>query len=343
MAIEYENTPVEWQNQGTEPSEDLKINGFQAGYKPPAQVFNYLQNNISSCLNELQTKLNELSNAVNELPGDIGDVGETVEQMQTDITNINSSIDQIQTDLTTLDEDAIKGIKGNGTTINPSSTGIVNITPNNIGAAASTHYHNASQITSGTLPIERGGTGGATAEEVRENLGVVATDLSNVDNEVFADKATSAGVGSRTILFESETAEGETLIEDTSSPYITPANAPVKLYFSDVNIEDYERIEIWGISGSAQNDSDRTKDLQFIVSLSPRHIISTRSVLISGTYYQMTHSRLRIPIYNDISTHVDFLKYELSSDPTAIDNLTGYWAVLPANNTIFICKVIGYK
>ena len=201
MAIEYENTPVEWQNQGTEPSEDLKINGFQAGYKPPAQVFNYLQNNISSCLNELQTKLNELSNAVNELPGDIGDVGETVEQMQTDITNINSSIDQIQTDLTTLEGDAIKGIKGNGTTINPSSTGIVNITPNNIGAAASTHYHNASQITSGTLPIERGGTGSTTAEEVRENLGVVATDLSNVDNEVFADKATSAGIASGTVLF----------------------------------------------------------------------------------------------------------------------------------------------
>lgn len=125
MAITFEKTPLEWQNPGTEPSTDLKENGFSAGYRPAASTFNYQINNTSECLTELQTKLSD------------------------------------------LDQDAIKGIKGNGTTINPSSTGVINITPNNIGAAASTHYHNASQITSGVLPIERGGTGATTLEEAR--------------------------------------------------------------------------------------------------------------------------------------------------------------------------------
>lgn len=154
MAIDFENTPTKWQNKGTEPSDDLKSNGYQPGYKPPAQVFNYLQNNTSECLSELQTKLSD------------------------------------------LDGDVIKGVKGNGSTINPSSTGIINITPNNIGAATATHYHSANQITSGTLSIVRGGTGATTAEEARTNLGVASSDLSNVDNTVFLEKATSAGVGS---------------------------------------------------------------------------------------------------------------------------------------------------
>lgn len=129
MAITFEKTPLEWKNSGTEPSTDLKENGFSAGYRPAASTFNYQINNTSECLTELQTKLSD------------------------------------------LDQDAIKGIKGNGTTINPSSTGIINITPNNIGAAASTHYHNASQITSGVLPIERGGTGATTLEEALEVFG----------------------------------------------------------------------------------------------------------------------------------------------------------------------------
>lgn len=47
-----------------------------------------------------------------------------------------------------------------------------NIAPNNIGAAPNVHEHAASDITSGTLPLARGGTGGATAQAARTNLGV---------------------------------------------------------------------------------------------------------------------------------------------------------------------------
>lgn len=41
-----------------------------------------------------------------------------------------------------------------------------------IGAAAASHTHGAGDITSGTLPVSRGGTGGTTAEAARSNLGI---------------------------------------------------------------------------------------------------------------------------------------------------------------------------
>lgn len=45
-------------------------------------------------------------------------------------------------------------------------------TPAEIGAAATSHTHGAGDITSGTLPIARGGTGGTTATKARTNLEV---------------------------------------------------------------------------------------------------------------------------------------------------------------------------
>ncbi|WP_293969357.1 phage tail protein [uncultured Ruminococcus sp.] len=48
------------------------------------------------------------------------------------------------------------------------------ITCSTIGAATSSHPHAATDITSGTLPISRGGTGGTTAINARKNLGMQA-------------------------------------------------------------------------------------------------------------------------------------------------------------------------
>lgn len=57
MAIEFTNKPNKWTNEGTAPSEDLKTNGFQAGYKPPAAVFNNQWHTTGECIEELQTKV----------------------------------------------------------------------------------------------------------------------------------------------------------------------------------------------------------------------------------------------------------------------------------------------
>ena len=46
------------------------------------------------------------------------------------------------------------------------------VTAAQAGAAEAEHTHDASDINSGTLPIERGGTGADTAEDALENLGI---------------------------------------------------------------------------------------------------------------------------------------------------------------------------
>ena len=52
------------------------------------------------------------------------------------------------------------------------------VTPSNIGAAESSHNHSASNITSGTLPISRGGTGATSASSALSNLGVTISSGS---------------------------------------------------------------------------------------------------------------------------------------------------------------------
>lgn len=51
------------------------------------------------------------------------------------------------------------------------------------GKAASSHNHSASNITSGTLGIARGGTGGTTAASARANLDAVGLIVSDVEPE----------------------------------------------------------------------------------------------------------------------------------------------------------------
>ena len=53
----YDYTLPEWKNAGTAPSETLKTNGFQAGDRPPASVFNYQWHQTNGAITELQEKL----------------------------------------------------------------------------------------------------------------------------------------------------------------------------------------------------------------------------------------------------------------------------------------------
>lgn len=91
------------------------------------------------------------------------------------------------------EKNIIVGIQKNGTDLTvDSSTRKVNITvpttAADIGAAASSHNHSASNITSGTLPIARGGTGATSASAARTNLEVYSS--AEVDN-LLTGKASS--------------------------------------------------------------------------------------------------------------------------------------------------------
>lgn len=63
-------------------------------------------------------------------------------------------------------------VGGTGATTAADARTNLGITPANIGAAASSHKHDASDITSGALPIKRGGTGATNAKSALNNLGI---------------------------------------------------------------------------------------------------------------------------------------------------------------------------
>lgn len=46
--------PLQWDNEGDEPSDNLKANGFQAGQKPPASIFNHQWHKTEECITQLQ-------------------------------------------------------------------------------------------------------------------------------------------------------------------------------------------------------------------------------------------------------------------------------------------------
>ena len=85
-----------------------------------------------------------------------------------------SSVDGTFIGTNTISDYAVTGVKGSAESSYRS--GDVNITPANIGAAASSHTHSASNITSGTLGITRGGTGATTASAARTNLGLTGVE-----------------------------------------------------------------------------------------------------------------------------------------------------------------------
>lgn len=78
MAITFEQTPLRWDNAGTEPDESLKKSGYTAGMKPAASIFNYQINNASACLTELQAEVSELDTTLNTLDTTLNTLSETV-------------------------------------------------------------------------------------------------------------------------------------------------------------------------------------------------------------------------------------------------------------------------
>lgn len=159
MSIEFENHPVDWDNPGVEPSDVLKQEGFQAGYKPPAKIFNYLQHNTSECIDEIQTKISG------------------------------------------LDSEVIKGIRGNGTLINPDSSNIINLTPNNLGAVPISRKINGNALSSdvtlsatdvNAVPTTRTVNGKALAN----NISLTASDVGASTSTLYSTTIGTSWSGS---------------------------------------------------------------------------------------------------------------------------------------------------
>ena len=65
----FNHKMFDWQNQGAEPSAELKQSGFQAGYKPPATVFNNFWYKTSNAITELQTTFDGHTHTQSEVTG----------------------------------------------------------------------------------------------------------------------------------------------------------------------------------------------------------------------------------------------------------------------------------
>ena len=66
-----------WDNQGTEPSTNLKENGFEGGYKPPASVFNWFWSKVMRAITELQNVVNSKADFQNSTGGFNAGAGST--------------------------------------------------------------------------------------------------------------------------------------------------------------------------------------------------------------------------------------------------------------------------
>jgi len=130
----FEKTIPQWNAQGSEPPSSLKESGFTAGYKPPADYFNWFWYNVAACLAELQENLSNVDNTA--------DADKSVKSA-TSATTANKVGNAIVIKL------------NNGTTegtdmftFNGSAAKTLNITPALIGAATTTA---ASSTTAGLM------------------------------------------------------------------------------------------------------------------------------------------------------------------------------------------------
>lgn len=85
--MDFENKVPEWKNAGAEPSQELKTNGVTAGYKPPANLFNWFFSLVSKAITELQNKLNGHATAQN--PHNI--TAEGINAAKKDLSNVDNT------------------------------------------------------------------------------------------------------------------------------------------------------------------------------------------------------------------------------------------------------------
>lgn len=97
--------------------------------------------------------------------------------------NINIPVTSVDPDKLSKATPVNKG--GTGSTTPAGARANLEITPTNIGAAPTSHNHNASDINAGTLgvdrlpvvPVNKGGTGATTQADARANLGITPANI----------------------------------------------------------------------------------------------------------------------------------------------------------------------
>ena len=128
----------------------------------------------------------------------------------------------------------------------------VTLSAADVGAASTSHSHSASAITSGTLPITRGGTGATTASNARTNLGFKTTTFTaTTDGSSFSKVPTSILTPSTgVILCATRT--------DSGGGFIVPYKDPSGFY----TIGNFD----WNLSQSTHANKTYTYKIIYILT-----------------------------------------------------------------------------
>lgn len=103
--------PMEWNNNGIEPSEILKQSGFKGGYKPPAEVFNYFLHNSEACITELQTATTKAQNTADKVKTLVENAQNTADDAKTAADNAQRTADDAVTDINELKDEVFTKTK----------------------------------------------------------------------------------------------------------------------------------------------------------------------------------------------------------------------------------------
>lgn len=177
----------EWKNKGTEPSENLKENGFVGGYHPPANVFNWFWASVIEAITELQN--NAEANVfgvpiINVTSTDGVTYTGTIQGLETlvigkpivIIPNTTSTTPSVKLNLNNLGEKYIReSLYGSQSSSTPDiASWIAKNVPLMImydGTSFRTIYKRATPSgLYGNVPIIKGGTGANNVLTARENM-----------------------------------------------------------------------------------------------------------------------------------------------------------------------------
>lgn len=154
--MDFDNKLPEWKNEGVEPSNELKTNGFFMKQKPPADIFNWFWSKVIKAITELQTKLKghaeNKSNphSVTKAQVGLGNVDNTADSEKSVKTAGFASEAGVGRKVQNALTVRFKGGNTEGTdkwTFDGSTSRSVNITPDKIGAANAVHNHTLNDVT----------------------------------------------------------------------------------------------------------------------------------------------------------------------------------------------------